>query len=133
MYSFSLNLNENFEDAITRVREALKDQGFGILTEIDVKATLKAKLDVERLPYTILGACNPPLTHQALEVDPDIGVLLPCNVIVRQESNGWVTVVLMDPLAVLGLVDKPGIAALAIKVRRRLEWVRKALQEAATV
>lgn len=129
MYGFSINLNENFEDVITRTTEALKDQGFGILTEIDVKAILKAKLNIERLPYNILGACNPPLAHQALEADPDIGLLLPCNVVVRQEENGSVTVAFMDPLAVLGLVDKPGIEALAIDVRRRLEWVREALSE----
>lgn len=129
MYGFSINLNESFEDAISRVTEALKDQGFGILTEIDVKATLKSKLDVDRQPYTILGACNPPLAHQALEADPDIGLLLPCNVVVRQEDSGWVTVAFMDPLAVLGLVDKPGVKELANEVRRKLECVRESLSE----
>ncbi|MFV1974011.1 MAG: DUF302 domain-containing protein, partial [Thiohalobacterales bacterium] len=113
MYGFSVNLNENFETAIDRVTAALKDEGFGILTEIDVKATLKAKIDVDRLPYTILGACNPSLAHQALEADPDIGLLLPCNVVVRQEEDGSITVAFMDPAAVLGLVDKPGVEALA--------------------
>ena len=124
MYGFSINLNENFEEVIIRVTEALKEQGFGILTEIDVKATLKAKLDVDRLPYTILGACNPQLAQQALEVDPDIGLLLPCNVVVRQEDDGSVTVVFMEPAAILGLVDKPGIEALAAVVREKLERVR---------
>jgi uncharacterized protein (DUF302 family) len=133
MYGFSINLNEDFEDVITRVTEALKEQGFGVLTEIDVKATLKAKLDVDRLPYTILGACNPPLAHQALEADPDIGLLLPCNVVVRQEDDGSVTIAFMDPAAVLGLVDKPGIEALATEVRGKLERVRDALREAAVV
>ena len=124
MYGFSINLNENFEEVIIRVTEALKEQGFGILTEIDVKATLKAKLDVDRLPYTILGACNPQLAQQALEVDPDIGLLLPCNVVVRQEDDGSVTVVFMEPAAILGLVDKSGIEALAAVVRDKLERVR---------
>ena len=128
MYGFSINLDNGFEDAITRVTTALKDEGFGILTEIDVKATLKAKIDVDRLPYTILGACNPPLAHQALETDPDIGMLLPCNVVVRQEEDGSITVAFMDPTAVLGLVDKPGVEALAGEVRDRLERVRDALR-----
>ena len=128
MYGFSTNLKENFEDVITRVSAALKDQGFGILTEIDVKATFKAKLDVDRLPYTILGACNPSLAHQALEADPDIGLLLPCNVVVRQEGDDSVTVAFMDPAAVLGLVDKPGVEVLAAEVRGKLEQVRDALQ-----
>jgi uncharacterized protein (DUF302 family) len=128
MYGFSINLNNSFEDTITRVTDALKEEGFGILTEIDVKATLKAKIDVDRLPYTILGACNPSLAHQALEAEPDIGLLLPCNVVVRQEEDGSITVAFMDPAAVLALVDKPGVEALAGEVRGRLERVRDALQ-----
>lgn len=129
MYSFSITLNDSFEDTITRVTEALMEEGFGILTEIDVKATLKAKLGVDRLPYTILGACNPPLAHQALEVDPDIGLLLPCNVVVREEEDGSMTVAFMDPAAVLGLVDKPGVEMLAGEVRGKLERVRDSLGE----
>jgi uncharacterized protein (DUF302 family) len=128
MYGFSINLNDSFEDTITRVTDALKEEGFGVLTEIDVQATLKAKIDVDRLPYTILGACNPPLAHQALEADPDIGLLLPCNVVVRQEADGSITVAFMDPAAVLALVDKPGIEALAGEVRGRLERVCEALR-----
>ncbi len=128
MYGFSINLNNSFEDTITRVTEALKEEGFGVLTEIDVKATLKAKIDVDRLPYTILGACNPSLANQALEADPDIGLLLPCNVVVRQEENGSVTVAFMDPVAVLGLVDKPGVETLAGEVRGKLERVRDTLR-----
>lgn len=124
MYGFSINLNENFEVVIHRVTEALKVQGFGILTVIDVKETLKDKLDVDHMPYTILGACNPQLARQALEVDPDIGLLLPCNVVVRQEDDASVTVVFMEPAAILGLVDKPGIEALSAVVREKLELVR---------
>jgi len=130
MYGFSINMNGYFEDTVTRVTEALKEEGFGILTEIDIKAALKAKLYLDRLPYTILGACNPPLAHQALEADPDIGLLLPCNVVVRQEEDGSITVAFMDPAAVLGLVDKPGVKALATEVRSKLERIRDALQEA---
>ena len=128
MYGFSINLNDSFEDTITRVTNALKEEGFGILAEIDVQATLKAKIDVDRLPYTILGACNPSLAHRALEADLDIGLLLPCNVVVRQEEDGSITVAFMDPAAVLALVDKPGIEALAGEVRGRLERVCEALR-----
>ena len=124
MYGFSIKLNERFEDVIARVTEALKEQGFSILTVIDVKKTLKDKIDVDLLPYTILGACNPQLARQALEVDPDVGLLLPCNVVVRQEDDASVTVVFMEPAAILGLVEKPGVEALVAVVREKLERVR---------
>lgn len=124
MYGFSINLNENFDVVIHRVVEALKEQGFSILTKLDVKETLKVKIDVDHLSCTILGACNPQLARQALEVDPDIGLLLPCNVVVRQEDDVSVTVVFMEPAAILGLVDKPGIEALSAVVRENLELVR---------
>jgi uncharacterized protein (DUF302 family) len=117
-----------FDQAVDKVTEALKTEGFGVLTEIDVKATLKKKIDVDRKPYKILGACNPGLANQALNADPDIGLLLPCNVVVREEDNGAVTVAFMDPAAVLKLVEQPGVAALANEVRGKLEKVRDQLR-----
>ncbi len=131
MYGFFARLDTSFDNAVARVTEELKREGFGVLTEIDVQATLKTKLGVNGRPYKILGACNPPLAHQALEADPDIGLLLPCNVVVREEADGEVTVGFMDPQAVLQLVDKPEVATLAREVRGRLERVSAALQTTA--
>jgi uncharacterized protein (DUF302 family) len=126
-YHFSVTVSGEFDDVVERTRKALADEGFGVLTEIDVAATMKARLGVEREPYKILGACNPPMAHQAIEADPAIGVLLPCNVVVRQDGGGRVLVDFMDPEAVLDLVDKPGISKVAGEVRTRLEMVRDTL------
>lgn len=127
MYGFSVQMNCGFDEAIEKATEALKSEGFGVLTEIDVKATLKKKIDVDRRPYTILGACNPKLANQALNADPDIGLLLPCNVVVREEDDGAITVAFMDPAAVLGLVEQDGVRELAGQVREKLEKVRDQL------
>jgi uncharacterized protein (DUF302 family) len=127
MYGFNINLTGDMNSVRERVTAALQQEGFGVLTEIDVAATLKKKLDVDRKPYLILGACNPVLANQALDADPDIGLLLPCNVVLREEDDGSITVGFMDPAAVLALVDKEGVEVLATEVRSRLERVRDAL------
>lgn len=127
MYGFGVKVNCGFDEAITKVTEALKTEGFGVLTEIDVKATLKKKLDVDRKPYTILGACNPVLANQAINAEPDIGLLLPCNVLVREEDDGAISVMFMDPAAVLNLVDAQDVHKLASEVRAKLERVQALL------
>jgi len=132
-YGFHCALpKQDFAQALLRVTEALKGEGFGILTEIDVQATMKAKLGVDGLPYRILGACNPPLAHRALSAEPDVGLLLPCNVVVREEAEGELVVSFMDPVAVLQMTSNPEVAAVAQEVRARLERVRSALSRTST-
>jgi len=125
-YHFSVNLRHDFDSVVERTRSELAEHGFGILTEIDVRATLKEKLGVDMGRYLILGACNPPFAHKAIMTDPAIGVLMPCNVVVREHDDG-VLVDFMDPAVVLDLVKAPGVRDIADDVRTRLEMVRDAL------
>jgi uncharacterized protein (DUF302 family) len=123
----SVRLNTNYETALVRTVEALKAEGFGVLTEIDVKETFKKKLDVDFRPYKILGACNPPLAHRALTIAPEVGLLLPCNVTVSYVEDNVTDVALVDPLSMLGVVDNPELKPIADEARARLERVAAAL------
>lgn len=126
-YGFGRTVAMPFEAAVAGVTQALQDEGFGILTEIDVAATMKKKLNQDMPPYRILGACNPQLAYRAIEAEPSIGLLLPCNVVVRQDAGGSVRVEFMDPNAVLELVGKPEVTQVAQEVRQRLERVMAAM------
>ena len=122
-YYFAKEINLNFEVAITRVTEELKKEGFGVLTEIDVKATLKKKLDEDFRNYRILGACNPPFAHQALEVEPHIGLMLPCNVVVQEGANGGTIISAIDPVASMQAVENESLGKVAEQVRAKLQRV----------
>ena len=126
-YAFGKTVKMDFEPAVKAVTEALAKEGFGVLTEIDVAATLKKKLNLDRPPYKILGACNPQFAARALEAEPQIGALLPCNVIVRTDAAGATVVEFMDPHAVLQLVNRPEVSEIAGEVRARLQRVMQAL------
>jgi uncharacterized protein (DUF302 family) len=126
-YAFGKITSLKPDEAIVRVTEELAKQGFGVLTEIDVAATMKKKLGVDMPPYRILGACNPQFAHRALEAEPQIGALLPCNVVIRTDHTGATVVEVMDPDAVLGLVGRPEIAPIAAEVRSRLERMLEAI------
>ena len=122
-YGFSATLSLPFDAAVAKVTEALKAEGFGVLTDIDVKATMKAKLGVDGRPYRILGACNPPFAHQALLAEDKIGTMLPCNVIVQELAVGQVEVAAIDPVASMSAVDNPGLGAIGMEVRAKLQKV----------
>jgi uncharacterized protein (DUF302 family) len=123
----TVRLNADYETTLNLVTEALKVEGFGVLTEIDVQATLKKKLDVDFRPYKILGACNPPLAYRALEAAPEVGLLLPCNVTVQYVEDGVTEVSLVNPLAMLGVVPNPALDRVAQDAAERLDRVVAAL------
>ena len=125
----NLRLHTDYDTALQRVIDALKTEGFGVLTEIDVQATLKKKLDVDFRKYKMLGACKPPLAHKALTAAPEIGLLLPCNVTVAEAEDGSIEVALVDPLGLMGFVGYPELEPIAEEARARLERVAKVLQE----
>jgi uncharacterized protein (DUF302 family) len=127
-YSFKTKLELPYDQAVEKVTAALKGEGFGVLTEIDVKTTLKNKLDVDFRQYVILGACNPPLAHQALKAELDLGLLLPCNVIVYEEDGGSV-VSIVDPQSMLGVVQNPELDLVAGEARSRLQRVVAAISD----
>ncbi len=127
-YYFSATLPLGFDEAIARTTEALKDEGFGIITEIDVKETLKKKLGIDFRRYKILGACNPGLAHQALQIEDKVGTMLPCNVVVQEVGDGKVEVAAVDPLASMAAIDNPKLKAIADGVREKLQKVVAGLQ-----
>jgi len=126
-YYFSTTLEMPFDEAIAHVTEALKGEGFGVLTEIDVKATLKKKLDVDFRNYRILGACNPPFAYRALQEEDKIGTMLPCSVIVQEVDKGVIEVAAIDPVTSMQAVDNPALGDIAVQVQARLEKVVESL------
>ena len=129
MYSFSVDVKDSFDNTVDKVTAALKEEGFGVLTDIDFAATIKNKLGIERSQYRILGACNPPLANQAVDADPDAGVLLPCNVVVRANDDSTCSVVFMDPMAVISLSENADVEKVAREANDRLQRVKAAIQD----
>ncbi len=124
-----VHLTVDYDIALSRTVEALKTEGYGVLTEIDVKDTLKKKLGVDYPPYKILGACNPPLAYRALTAAPEVGLLLPCNVTIRQLEDGIIEVALIDPLMMMSVIDTPALKPIADEARIRLERVAQTLRK----
>ena len=134
MYGFTTTLTDHsFDQVLAKTIDALKAEGFGVLSDIGVQRAMKDKLSAEMRPYRILGACNPSLAHQALQAEPDIGLLLPCNVLVREEAPGRVVVGFLDPQTMVGLVDKPQIKSVADQAEQRLRRVCGSLGGSAAV
>ncbi len=123
LYSYYKTVDMSYQEAIDKVTEELKKEGFGILTEIDVKATLKKKLDVDFRPYKILGACNPPYAHKALLAEEQIGLMLPCNVVVYENENGKTVVAAIDPIASMQAVNNPNLGDIAVAIREKMQSV----------
>lgn len=128
-YYFSTTTSADFSEAEEKVRRALKQHGFGVLTEIDIQATLKKKLDVPFGAYKILGACNPPLAHEALLSEDKIGTMLPCNVIVRDAGNGQVEIAAVDPVASMSAIENPALASIATEVSSKLKEVINSIHD----
>ncbi len=122
-YYFGKTVELSFDDAIVRVTEELKKEGFGVLTEIDMQATLKKKLDVDFRPYKILGACNPPFAYKALQAEQNIGLMLPCNVIVQDAGNGKTEIAAIDPLVSMSNVENPALEPVAAEIKAKLQRV----------
>ena len=123
LYSYYKTVDMSYQEAIDKVTEVLKKEGFGILTEIDVKATLKKKLDVDFRPYKILGACNPPYAHKALVAEEQIDLMLPCNVVVYENENGKTVVAAIDPIASMQAVNNPNLGDIAVAIREKMQSV----------
>ncbi len=133
MYGFNVTLKTTFDEAVSRVLDALKQEGFGVLSDLDIQAAMKEKLGAEIRRYRILGACNPPLALKALTADPDIGLLLPCNVVVREDADGSITVGLVDPQAMMQVASNAQVKEVADDASARLRRVRDALAKKSSV
>ena len=127
-YGLFIHSARPFDETLAAVKDALKDEGFGVLTDIDVKATMKQKLDVDFRRYEILGACNPPLAHAALQAETAIGLLLPCNVIVYEDDDGGCTIGALDPMSMMSFTGNEGLTRIANEARARLERALGALE-----